>query len=145
MTERKPAFWLIRKSHQHEGQVFVHTDYWVGPSANLWTTHRNNALRFGTRRSAVFANTHACGRIVPVYVTTRMAKRGHSWAWACKRMLEGKSVRASGWRHTNRLNIGKNGIIEWVEPGFDNSPFVLSIESIEATDWELAEYWELAE
>lgn len=89
-TTRTPAFYLLKSG---------------ADSALYWQAHvgwmsRQHATRFSKRGGdggVDQARGSMGGLVVPVHLTIRKVRRGHSWAWACKQMVAGKKVRRSEW------------------------------------------------
>jgi hypothetical protein len=61
---------------------------------------------------------------------------GHDWAWACRQMLAGKSVRRQSWGD-NMVGVAcRGGVVIFTRGG---GSFLLDESRMAATDWVLAE------
>lgn len=139
---REPAYWLVKN---RDGQ------YWSWATKD--TTGRATYMAkpgWGERKYAlacIETSAHSIaaeegGRKVPVYVTVRKVSRGHSWAWACKRMLEGKRVRRASWKDypDEHLRISAHAYLGTVCIARDKTaeiPVRVYVDLMTSTDWEL--------
>jgi len=115
MSERKPSFYLIKKDGRYYNLAAGH-----------WEHDREYATRY------INPPLNISGKLVPVYVTVKKIKKGHSWSWARKRLLEGKKVRRQGFKQEGRYISLQAGYVTW-----DNGSASLPVGLFYATDWEL--------
>lgn len=130
MSERKPSFWFIKK----DGKYY-------NLAAGMWESDRGYATRYNLPPSNV------SGTLVPVYVTVKKIKKGHSWSWACKRLLEGKKVRRAAWlvREYIRIKeivsstVSDSTVYYGISEGGVRlgNPVRMDVRLFTATDWEL--------
>lgn len=116
MSKREPAFWVAKRNGKYEAQE--------GPDTDLYACrHRYSLAEY----------VHDGYKAVPVYVTVNKTTKGHSWAWACKRMLEGKSVKS--------LDDGRIFRLVPVIGGHPQTSMTWNPlkRDLEARDWVLAE------
>lgn len=119
MSERKPDHWIMKNK---DGK------YWAYGS--VWSNVRTNCIRYTQEPKP----SKKYGTIVPVYVTVKKIKKGHSWSWACKRLLEGKAVRLRTWHTRDSIRLSGDGLVCW-----DNTSNRLQLDKLKmsSTDWEL--------
>lgn len=122
MTDRKPDFYVVKRTRGRDTQWLCGETYW---SVFVWKRHR-----FATQTDAMSYTAHG-GRVVPVFCTSKRAEpkmRERSSAWVLKRLAEGK-VLVIKWASTELVHrfLGGTGAIQYFSVaanGWKNSQFV---------------------
>lgn len=116
MSERVLSHWLLKDGNT----------YWNGGG---WSVDRYSATRFSQKQKV-----NGKEKYFPVYVTMKKKPCGHSFAWAYKRLMEGKSVRRTAWS-SSELCWTLSGTYVCILGSY---PIMLGLENMAATDWVLA-------
>lgn len=134
MTDRKPDFYRVRFGEH----LWATGDY---------RTHSNcvgYAKVFMRETEAQDFVTTTGGRIVPVYVKVTRKPKLHDFAWALKRMREGKRVRRAG-QITHYICAKSYGgdllpnCIRYNGPRGCGDVDDITTQDLTATDWQLYE------
>lgn len=94
MTDRKPDFYRVVRIYNGSREYMARLGTWASQPcfASLFSTieqARHHVLRGE--------------RVVPVYVKVTRKPRTHDFAWALRRMREGKRVRQRAWLNPKRF------------------------------------------
>lgn len=136
MTDRKPDFYrIVRVSNGRRLYLGADEFHWFGNDLFV-NDHQERQILSYTHKAAAAALSRLSGcypaRIVPVYVKVTRKPKLHDFAWALKRMREGKRVRRASWGDAAVIRDGK---LVWAS----GSNFrTITDESVLATDWQEA-------
>lgn len=133
MTDRKPDFYRVVRVRGG-----VREYMW----SHGWSVHARNAETFTPELADEMEHAERIekkhgGRIVPVYVKVTRKPKLHDFAWALRRMREGKRVRRVGWSSYEYIWLADAALnrLAW------NSDCAATVgnEALFATDWQLYE------
>jgi hypothetical protein len=126
MTDRKPDFYRVKF-----GRLWATGDY---------RTHSGcvgYAKVFMRETEAQDFTAAQGGRIVPVYVKVTRRPKLHDFAWALRRMREGKRVRREAWRSGYHIFVKYDVLCDGnpsTRPRYD-----VAGSNVLALDWQLYE------
>jgi len=138
--ERKPAYtlWGVKRGNKRLLATLKTETPWgiVGKDNEGFDLPNGRPVCWSGISGAEAAAERHHGRVVRL---VRKVPRGHSWSWACKRMLEGKAVARRDWRTQNHPHAKicryamQNGVVTYFPV---DAPAPVDREDLLATDWE---------
>lgn len=126
MTKRKPDFYVVKRGSNAKRKKVE----WLANGYH-WVDSCALSFRYLDRNGAAIDAANRCGRVVPVFCTSKRAEpkmRERSSSWVLKRLAEGK-VLVIKWASTELVHrfLGGTGAIQYFSVaanGWKNSQFV---------------------
>lgn len=109
MTDRKPDFYVVKRGSNAKREKVE----WLA-NGHHWVDSCALSFRYLDRNGAAIDAANRCGRVVPVFCTSKRAEpkmRERSSAWVLKRLAEGKVLYRP--RHAAGSIMFSETLIRW--------------------------------